>query len=419
MPHAIGAANNAASLLVTQRAEHALREDTVRPAEISDHTRALIVSTLAAGVLAHSDGTGKAQGHNPVDFRAPEYTPEQANALFFAGLAKAERLLAAINGSQDPAANEEGAAHRLTEAVAAGIPASAEPSRHQSVPSEAPQDILDPAPEMGVWLTSDKLVSLMVALREAIQELERQNIEHAGRMRTIQLDAARSGAQKGVDAAEVNIMAAAVGAFVATGFGAVAMSQQYKSTTRQTDSMKLNQNEAQLSSQRVHDVRGAFKANTAPTAELRPARGLDGTPVANTSTTGQPAAAVQADVDVDRSAMRAIANSNTERPVAETLQNLHGLATVDAQRYMHHAMMLQVMGPGLSNTASAAFGVEEKTLLGQQEIARTDVQNFGATASESEDQLRSDRSLRDSATQVAEALLERRASTANQIISNI
>ena len=419
MPIGISTQTHAPQTLATQQAENILREQAQQPVEISDETLLLIVSTLASAALTNRAGTEQSQAKTPVHLRAPEYAPEQAAGLFLVSLAKVAQLLAAHNGQRDPVASEEGGAQRVSEGVTVATPPRSEtPQTVLQTPASAPE--VDGTPSsFGYYLTTSNIVNLMVALRSLIMQMERENIEQAGRMREIQRDTAIIGARKGVEAAEVAIMAAAVGALAGGGFGLATLQQQTKFTKMQTDSVKLNQNRAQLSSQNVHDLHAAGKSSTAATADIRPARDIDGNPVAQTPGVQRPSAQVQADVDANQSPTRAVDLDDIDRPIARVNQNLHDESNIVAQRYMHRAMMLQVAGPGVSATASASFGVEEKTLLGQQEVLRTDVQNHAATASESEDQLRSDRSLRDSAMRVTETLMELQANASNSIIGNM
>lgn len=367
-------------------------------------------------------GDGRTGAAPLVRLREASVSLEQAAEALAGIVNKLPLMLAALLGGQDPIQGEEGAELRAAEGAAAPAVAriSLDGAAAASVAAPvtgADPDITDRSANAGAWIVSSSFSNLLALLRQLLLQFERIDRENSARMVEMQRDITIVAGDKGIEKARESL-GGAIGAAVMTGaIGGAALRQTFKATSMKTTTADKNALQGNQIDSAAATSRGGFKGSSTVTAEMRGARAVDGKATPVRTGEKRPASDLQADADVPLKRMKEIAQNSSTQDSAKDLHSDHPEVGARAEIPGAHAMMLNMMAPGIGATVTAGVQIEAEMTEAERQLALQVADVFRRIADEQQDQAAKTRDMRDAAAQLFESMLNLMSSTAAHIIS--
>lgn len=402
----------------------ALKQPTngaVPPEEMSLATLAALVEAVTSATTDEQRTRGKSGGASTVQLREPAMDDQAAKLVLAGVIITLPNLLAALATASDPIQYEAGAETRVTEGVAVQSQPRADVNGPAAVMSQvtatgADTDVADRSAHAGAFIKSSPFSNLLALLRQLLLRFEKLDRDNSAQMVEIQRQITIIAGEKGVEKAKESLVGA-IGAAVMTGaIGAAALKQTFKSTSMQVRSADKNAMDGNKLDAVVKSSSGVAKGNTTPTADMRPSRGVDGTPVKAGPGGDRPSAAVQADAD----APPGMKHIGREQPAAGGVDELHAdhpEVGARSQIPAGNAMLLNMMGPGIGNAVGSGVQIEAEMTEAERQLLLQVADVFRRIADEQQDQSARSREMRDAAAQLYESLLNLISSTSAHIIS--
>lgn len=383
---------------------------------------ALVASVVATAAQPAREG-GQGRPAPAVQLRQPALTDQAAQAVLAGVIITLPNLLAALATSIDPIQTEAGADTRAAEGAAVQSQPQARaltdgPAAATGTPATGTDaDIGARSANLGGWLKSSPLSNLLVLLRQILLEFEKLDRDNSVKMVEMQRNLTIKAGELGVEKANI-AMVAAITATVMTGvIGGAAVGKSYQSTKMQTDSLKLNHNAANKASITDANRSGGIARHNTPSDQLRAGRNVDGATPNATKGSARPDADIQADSDADLGAMNHTAKHSAVGSTAARLENMHTRDMALAQVPQSHALMLNMVGPAIGNSASAGINIEAEMTESERLLVQQNADVARRTADEQQDQSARNAEMRRSADQLVETLLRLFADTSGHIIS--
>ncbi len=423
MPNGISIAFNTQPYSPASSHEAKSRVDGTVPAKaMTAATVALLVNAVTDQLVQIDPGSGRTGVDTPVALRAPDMTLGEARTTLTSILAKLPVLLGALLGSQDSLQHEDGADQRATEGAAAMLQVRALDGLQQpalNAPANGVDaDVTSRSANAGLWLATNPLSNLLTMLRQLLLKFEDMERRHGSNMIIVQLETVVEAGKRGVEKAKENL-GGQIGATMLMGaVGGYATKKTSESTDMVKNSHVRNMNEGNASSIAVHDSRANLKSTTTPTANHRPARDADGTPVAGGTEANRPGALLQADMDADLKPMGHGVLDQTGAPHNEALQSAHAASVAHAQIPASHAMLLNMLAPSVAGSVTAGVQIEAEMTEAERQLLLNFAETMKRIADGHLDQQNKTREMRDGAAELLDKLQSLIASTGNHIISN-
>jgi hypothetical protein len=421
MTTGITAAWNPAQYVPATATDSKARPEAAAPAEsMAPTTLSVLVNAITAEMVRADGGTGLQGRDTPVDLRPPGITLGQAAETLTSIIGKLPVVLGALLGSQDALQHEAGAEQKASEGAASALPLRAadtlaRPDIREAV-TGVDADVEARSANAGGWLSSSPFSHLLTLLRQLLLKFEAMERKNGAAMVIMQREATIAAGDRGVEKAKESLTGAISSTLVVGAVGAAATHQTFKSTEMVKNSNIKNMNAGNASNVAVHDDRAFLKSATTPTAELRPARGLDGSNVPAGAGSSRPDAALQADVDADIKAMRASGMDQVGAPENEALQSLHASSSAHAQIPASHAMLLNMLAPAVGGTVTAGVNIEAEMTEAERQLLLNVAETLKRVADGHQDQQMKTREMREATSQLVESLLNLAASTSGHII---
>ncbi len=391
------------------------------PQEMNLETLAALVEAVTSGTTEEQRTRGKSAGAAAVQLREPAMDDAAAKLVLAGVIITLPNLLAALATAVDPVKTEAGTEARLSEGVAVQVQPRAAVEGIAASRTEAPAtgvdtDIADRSANVGAWIKSSPFSNLLALLRQLLLKFEKLDRDNSAQMVTIQRQITIIAGEKGVEKARESLVGA-IGAAVMTGaIGAAALRQTFKSTSMQVRSADSNAMNGNKFDAAVKTSGGGAKGNTTPAADMRPARGVDGTPAKAGPGSDRARAAAQADAEVPP-AMKQVAREQPAEPGVDDLRSDHPEVGARSQIPAGNAMLLNMMGPGIGNAVGSGVQIEAEMTEAERQLLLQVADVFRRIADEQQDQSARSREMRDAAAQLYESLLNLIASTSAHIIS--
>ncbi len=423
MPNGISVAFNTQSYQSGSTHEAKSRADGPVPAKaMTAATVALLVNAVTEQLVQIDPGSGRTGVDTPVELRAPNMTVGEARTTLTSILAKLPILLGALLGTQDPLQHEPGAEQRATEGAAGMLPVRIIDGVQQpalNAPATGVDaDVASRSANAGYWLASNPLSNLLTLLRQLLLKFEDMERKHGSNMIIVQLETVIEAGKRGVEKAKENL-GGQIGATMLMGaVGGYATKKTAESTDLVKKSHVNNMNEGNASNIAVHGSRANLKSTTTPTANHRPARDADGTPVTGGTDANRPDAVLQADMDADLKPMGHGVLDQTSAPHNEALQSDHAFTAAHAQIPASHAMLLNMLGPSLAASVTAGVQIEAEMTEAERQLLLNFAETMKRIADGHLDQQNKTREMREGASDLLDKLQSLVANTGNQIISN-
>jgi len=395
------------------------------PQEMNLDTLATLVEALTSGTTEEQRTRGKSGGATAVQLRQPAMDDAAAKLVLAGVIITLPNLLAALATASDPIQTEAGTEARVSEGVAVQLQPRAAAEGPAATVTQVPAtgvdtDIADRSAHAGALIKSSPFSGLLALLRQLLLKFEKLDRDNSAQMVTIQREITIIAGEKGVEKARENL-GGAIGSAVLTGaIGGAALKQTFKSTSMQTGSMKDNLNVANKTKVSSETAPGGIRSSGTPSDDLRAARNFDGAaPKAPTTPKGNERARadLQADIEADRPSIDVSIKHTGQKASEDSLQAGHAEYMAKAQIPASHAMMLNMLAPGIGGTISAGVQIEAEMTEAERQLLLQVADVFRRIADEQQDQSARSREMRDAAAQLYESLLNLISSTSAHIIS--
>ena len=419
MPNAISAPHKAHIPLPTQQAHIKGQPEVVVLAMDPS-----MINALADGVankMTTQELTGKTGTEVPVELRAPTMTVGEAAQTIGNVMAKLPVLLAGLAAAVDPVLTEPGTEVRVTEGAVSSVQSQgADIARGDITGAQeangADVDIADRSSNVGAWIKSNPFANLLSLLRQLLLKFEAMDRENGSKMVILQREMTIQAGDKGVEKAREGLIGAIGSTVVMTGIGAAGVKQSLNSSKMRTDSNIGNLNKANTSAVSAASNKHDLKANALPSAELRPARNVDGSQVAKSTGQAQDSADLQSDLAARSKAQITNRNEVTTQPEATALNSTHSERMAMAEIPAARAAFLAMMSPSLGATITAGVNIEAEMTAAEVLLLQNVAETFKRVADSHQDQQMKNRDAREATGQMLEALLNLAASTSSHII---
>ncbi len=399
------------------------RPEVAQSVPISDATLVALAEAIAKKMLIESgDGDGRTGAAPVANLRASTMSLEQASETLAGIVNKLPRMLAALLGTQDPIQGEEGAEMRAAEGASAQLGARTTLDSAVVTSTAVPvtgtdADIGDRSANAGMLIMSSSFSNLLALLRQLLLEFERVDRENSARMVIAQRKLTITAGELGVDKSIKAFAGALAGAGLTLTFGGAAVKKSFEATTMQTNSIERNLNAANKAKIVNQTGSGGIRTGGTPSSQMREARSLDGNAAPTAKGTERAAADLQADIDVDRHGIDASAKHNAWEANEDFFQSEHARQMAEAQGPLSHSMMLNMMAPAVSGSATAGFQIAAEMTEAERQLALQVADVFRRIADEQQDHAAKTRDMRDAAAQLFESMLNLMSSTSSHIIS--
>lgn len=402
----------------------ALKQPTsgaVSPEEMSLTTLAALVEAVTSATTDEQRTRGKGGGASTVQLREPAMDDQAAKLVLAGVIITLPNLLAVLATASDPIQYEAGAGTRVTEGVAVQSQPRADVNGPAAVMSQVTAtgmdtDVADRSAQAGAFIKSSPFSNLLALLRQLLLRFEKLDRDNSAKMVEIQREITIIAGQKGVEKARESLVGAVFAAGMTGAIGGAALKQTFKSTSMQVRSADKNAMDGNKLDAAVKTSSGGAKGNVTPAAEMRPPRGVDGTPAKGAPGSDRPGAAAQADADVPP-AMKQIAREQPGEPGVDDLRSDHPEVGARSQISAGNAMLLNMMAPGIGNAVGSGVQIEAEMTEAERQLLLQVADVFRRIADEQQDQSARSREMRDAAAQLYESLLNLMSSTSAHIIS--
>lgn len=390
----------------------------VKATGMDSATMAALVAGLAAQMVVD---TGKTAVDSLVNLRAPAIPLSEATALLSGIMSKLPVLLAQLAGASDPVKTEAGTEARLAEAAAAtvmmrGVGDAQGDTGATQQPNGIDADAADRSANMGAWIQSSPFANLLTLLRQLLLKFEAMDRRNGSQMVIMQREMTIVAGERGVQKARENLGGAVGAAAVMGGIGAAGMKQSLNSTSIRTNSNVGNLNAANASGLSAATTKHGLKANALPSAELRPARNIDGSTVSKGSGNVHPAADLQDDISARSTSQITNRNEVTTRSHSSIQQEAHSAEMARAEVPAANALFLNAMGPSVGATVTAGVNIEVEATEAERQLVINVAETLKRVADAHQDQQMKNRDMREATTQMLESLMNLIASTSSHII---
>lgn len=399
-------------------------EALAAPADIDADTFAVLVDAITAQMLGGGDENGKTGAEAPVGLRPPTMSVSAAAQTLTSLVGKLPTLLGALVGSRDPIKSEEGAATRVTEGVAAAsqTDTSAESTRTSAENEPATgvdADLAQRSANAGAWIKSSPFAVLLALLREVLLRMEAYERESSADAVTMQREMTINAGDRGVQKA-VELFSTALAATLVTGaIGIASMKKSHDSVKIQTKSNVGNLNSGTQQSVAVAGQHKAAQAYRQPTAELRPARNIDGNAVAQRADGGLDAADLQDDATALTRAVTTEIKTTSPSVNSEAYQLSHAKRMAESQIPANQAMFLTTIGGSVGGLANASGQIAAEMTEAERQLLLNVADTLKRIADGHQDQQMKTHEMRKATTDLVESLLALAASTSSDIIRRI